>query len=334
MIRDRARQVIHRLTDNLASKLPTPKLFSGGFGDREELERLVARVRDYDPSVALPAPDVSLRRVSGSKEEPDLVGTFRSPAAEILPRESRTGLLEVHAPASGFGPDVPVCLVLAATGDEGFGLRRRLAKQLRARGVASVLLENPFYGSRRPAGQRLSLLRTVEEQFAMNCATVDEARALVLWLHERGHRRIATAGYSQGAMMAIFGAALSEVDVACVPGAGGLRAAPIFVEDALRRRFDWDALSADAGSQSEAQRYFAECLEPVDAGRFPAPRRADAAIIIGARHDQYISPSEVVALNEHWPGSELRWIDTGHLTGALWGIRGHARAIGEALRRL
>lgn len=334
MIRDRARGAIHRLTDNLGSKLPTPKLFIDGFGDRTRLEMLVARVRDYDPSLALAAPDVSLERVPSSKDGPDLVGSFESPAAEILPAESRTGLLEVHSPDGGLRPQMPVCLVLAATGDEGFSLRRRLAKQLRRKGIASVLLENPFYGSRRPEGQRLSLLRTVEEQFAMNCATVDEARALILWLHERGHRRIATAGYSQGAMMAIFGAALSEVDVACVPGAGGLRAGPIFVEDALRRRFDWDALARDTGSHAEAQRYFAQCLEPVDAGRFPPPRRPDTAIVIGARHDQYIAPTEVIALHEHWPGSELRWIDTGHLTGALWGIRGHARAIAEALRRV
>ncbi len=328
----RARATAHGVADELLTRLMGgPKLYADGFGSLTELDHLVETIRTYD--VTVPPPSIRMRWGDESQTASATVrrGTFESPAAPILPRETQTGFIELHMPRRG--ATGRVCLLLATTGEEGYALRRRLVGDLLREGVGALLLENPYYGMRRPAGQTLSLVRTVRDQFAMNTATVDEARALLLWLCDQGYVP-GTSGYSQGGMMASFAAALSNFPVAAVPCASGLRAAPIFTENALQRRFDWAALAKAFGSESEARVHFAACLEPVDVGLFPPPRHPASAILVGARYDGYIKPPEVEALHAHWGGSELRWVETGHLTGAVLGKRAHLRAIVDAYDRL
>ncbi len=328
----RVRATAHGVTDELLTRaMGGPKLYADGFGSLEELDALVETVRSYDASEPPARITMQWERSWTSSRATVRVGTFKSPAASMLPLQTRRASVEFHEPlrdATG-----QVCLLLAATGEEGYPLRRRLVGDLLSEGIGAVLLENPFYGSRRPQGQRFSLLRTVRDQFAMNTATVDEARALLRWIRDEGFVPGAS-GYSQGGMMTSFGAALCDFPVAAVPCASGLRAAPIFTENALQRRFDWDALARAFGSETAARRHFAECLEPVDVGRFPPPVHPASAILVGARYDGYIPEDEVEALHQHWPGSELRWVETGHLTGALLGKRAHLRAIVDAFGRM
>ncbi len=331
-ISKRVRAVAHIAADEMLTRvIGGPKLYAEGFGSLAELDTLVDTIRTYDADTPPPVPEIRWREERRTALGTVRPGTFASPAAAMLPAEARLAHVEFHEPRGHLGGRV--CLLLAATGEEGYGLRRRLVQALLREGVGALLLENPFYGQRRPHGQRLSLLRTVRDQFAMNTATVDEARALLRWLRDQGHVP-GTSGYSQGGMMASFAAALSDFPVAAVPCASGLRAAPIFTENALQRRFDWRALGRAFGSEDAARAHFAACLQPVDIGRFTPPVRPEAAILVGARHDRYIPNHEVEALHEHWSGSELRWVDTGHLTGALLGKPAHVRAIIDAYDRL
>lgn len=49
-----------------------------------------------------------------------------------------------------------------------------------------------------------------------------------------------------------------------------------------------------------------------------SPRRPDAAVIVAAESDAYVSTDSVRALHAYWAGSELRLVSGGH--GALfWG---------------
>ena len=38
------------------------------------------------------------------------------------------------------------------------------------------------------------------------------------------------------------------------------------------------------------------------------PQRADAAVIVGAQQDAYVSPQSVLELQQHLTGSEVRWV--------------------------
>lgn len=258
-------------------------------------------------------------------------GRFASPQAHALPEESRDATIELILPLGE--PRAPVVIVFAATAEEGFARRRLLMGPLARRGVGAILLENPMYGARRPAGQKGGVLRTVTDQFVMNLATLREGRALVGWLRERGHKQVGLTGFSQGGMMAAFVAALTPVPMAVVPCATAQSVSAIFLEGTLTDGFDWPRLSRDTGDLASAQRFFAECLAPLTLAALPAPVAPELAIIVAGRHDAFVPPREPAELHRHWQGSELRWIDAGHVTSALFHRSAHRRAIMDALAR-
>lgn len=317
---------LHARFDHALARLARPlgKLYEEGFGP--ELEARVAGVRDY----VGPAPELDLRwgrprRVLGVTVR---AGRFESPAASYLPPESRVAPVEQWMPR----PDAPICLLLATTAEEGFGRRRPFARWLAAHGIGALLLENPYYGARRPAGQRAAYLRTVADQFAMNLATVEEAAALLRTFHLRGHR-VGVTGYSQGGVMAAFAAAVSDFAVVVVPRGAARAAGPVFTESALSQAMCWDTLAREAGSHDAARARFLESLEPVRVDRFDAPRDPSLAILVASRHDGFIPAAEAEALHRHWEGSELRWVDGGHLTGLVLHHHVHRRAVLDAFAR-
>jgi len=331
---------LHRLADlAMVSAVPGARLYADGFGDREALEEMVEHIRSR--AIREPVAEVDLRW-DGPAEPKGWVsrrrGRFRSPFAHRQPAESHDAVIELIEPHDRQSKnELPICLLLAATGEEGFFLRRRFALGLAERGIASILLENPLYGERRPRGQLGPVLRTVEAQFAMNLATVAEARALLAWARARGHRLVGVSGYSQGGIMAAFAASLSDFPVAVVPRGSGSAAAPIFTNAALSRRIHWPRLSAEIGSVERARAYFGACLEPVQVRRFPPPIHPEAAILVNARGDGFVPPSEAEALHAHWPGSQLRWLQSSHVIASFMHGKAQRAAIVDSfgvLRRL
>lgn len=326
---------LHRLTDDALSVLVRGvKLYADGFGDTTRLERMVEVVRDYERPREL---GLSVRWDGPGRVVAGILhrrGSYLSPTASELPQESRRGSVELLVKAD-VAPSQrpPLCVMLAATGEEGFLRRYVFARALVLRGIAALFVENPFYGSRRPRGQTGPALRTVAEQFAMNVAMVDEARGLLAWLAADGYETVGVTGYSQGGMMAAFAAALTPWPVVAVPRGAGSSAVPIFTESALSRAMHWDKLAAEAGGLDAAKRYFARCLEPVDVRRFSPPAAPELAIIVAASHDGFVKPEEAESLHAHWPGSELRWDDAGHVTAAVFEQRAHRRAVRDAFRR-
>ena len=321
---------LFRLSDlALVSAVPGYRLYQDGFGDREALEQMVEAIRSYDIERPLEPIQISWQgRPQARGASTIRKGWFTSPLAHRLPVESRRAPVELIEPREVVDPLRPACVMLAATGEEGFWLRRRHADRLAHAGIASLLLENPFYGLRRPRAQSGPFLRTVEAQFAMNLATVDEARALLGWLRAEGHSLVGVTGYSQGGVMAAFAAALSPFPVAVVPRGAGNSAAPIFTNAALSRRIAWSQLAAELGGLEAARDYFRRCLEPVRVNRFRPPQVPRAAIILHARGDGFVPPDEAEALHRHWAGSELRWLVGGHLTTSVL----HAGRQMDALR--
>lgn len=323
---------LHRWTDHaLVALRRKGKLFSHGFGDRARLARVVDAIASSRVSMPLETPVV---RWEAERERFGVRvsrGSFRSPLHEELPTESKQAEVELLLPRGPARP--PIVLLLAATSEEGFGRRRLFAAPLLRRGIGVLSLENPFYGSRRPAGQEGSFVRTVAEQFAMNYATVLEGRGLLAWLRGEGFERICASGFSQGGMMAAFAAVVFPHPVAVAPCAAGLTAHAIFLDAALSIAIDWDRLSRDAGTLAEARNVFERALDPISLVTHAPPTRPELAIIVGARHDGFVPPRDVEALHRHWKGSELRWMPSGHVTGAALYNGAHRRAIADTLAR-
>lgn len=313
----------------LSHALRIGPLYKNGFGDRAVLERILASIESY--TAARPAGEVVMRYGrSETVRGGDLrLATFVSPAPTPMPEECRIARVQIWTPPD---PAAPMCILLAATGDEGFLWRESLARRLLAKGVGSIVLENPFYGSRRPRGQLGPVLRTVVDQFAMSTAMVDEARALLGWIRDSG-RIAGVSGYSQGGFMAAFAAALVEFPVVVVPRAAGTQAAPVLTEWALRRAIHWPALAREWGGLEAARAELARCLSFVDVTRFAPPVAPELATVLVARHDRVFPEHSGRALHQHWPGSELVVSNAGHVTSVLRDDAAHVDAIVAMFRR-
>lgn len=331
---------LYRAIDQaMVTLTPGLRLFVDGFGDRRTLEALVERIRTVQVQTHSSALEV---RWSGAPRHLGPVdirhGHFHSPAAEWLPGAVQRGHLELLLPRRkrrrGPPQSAPVCLMLAGTGEEGYWMRRVLAAPLLRRGIGALLLENPFYGRRRAPGQDGPSLRTVEHQFAMNLAALEEARALLWWLRDQGHEHLGVTGYSQGGFMAGFAAALCGLPVAAILRSAGSAARPVFTEGALSRRIAWPRLGAEIGSEERARHYLEESLDAVQLVRFPPPRLPGAAILVNARGDGFVPAAEAESLHRHWSGSELRWLSASHATAALLHLRPQQQAVRDAFDRL
>lgn len=301
------------------------RVFRHGWGDERLIERLATAGRfEQEPAA------IHLRwgapAVEGNVAVTD--GWFDAPVAE-LPRGARSAVVRRLAPVARPERPRPVYVVLASSGDEGFGMRQRLWQPLVAEGaIEVVLLENAMYGARRPDGQNGADVRTVSDQLLMNVSMVDEARALLEWLAREGHEHTGIAGYSMGGSMAALVAALTPRPLAAAVFAAGRSGVPVFTEGLLSRGIDYAALGVGARAR------MAEIFGVADLDRYAAPRRAEAAVLVAARRDGYVFAAQVEALAKQWPGSELRWIDSGH-AGALV-FRGEVlrRAARDAMNRL
>lgn len=305
-------------------------LYKNGFGDRVVLDRILESIESYTAS--RPAGKVVMKygRSKAVRGGSIRLGTFASPAPTPMPEECRTARVQIWTPTEDSGS--PMCILLAATGDETFLWRESLARKLLVKGVGSIILENPFYGSRRPRGQLGPVLRTVLDQFAMSTAMVDEARALLGWIRDIG-RQAGVSGYSQGGFMAAFAAALVEFPVVVVPRAAGTQAAPVLTEWALRRAVHWPTLTRESGSLEAARAELARCLSFVDVTRYPPPVAPHLATVLVARHDRVFPERSGRALHAHWPGSELVVSNAGHVTSALLNETAHVDAIVAMFKR-
>ncbi|CAN1773057.1 Protein ABHD18 [Linum perenne] len=151
--------VMHR------TKMSTP-FFSKGWGGTKLalLERMVNDLfpevegQNWPPSSIQPI----WRTMWESRNACLREGVFRTPCDEqllsALPPECRTARVAFLAPKSG-SPQKMACVVhLAGTGDHTYERRLRLAGPLLKDNIATMVLESPFYGQRRPMLQQGSKL--------------------------------------------------------------------------------------------------------------------------------------------------------------------------------
>lgn len=119
--------------------------------------------------------------------------SFRTPCHgrvyDALPVESRTAhamLIAPDRPAEG----APCVIHLAATGDHGYTRRTHLGLPLVQQGIATLALESPYYGQRKPHYQQGAKLLHVSDLLLLGRATIEESLLLLHWLGQAGHERL------------------------------------------------------------------------------------------------------------------------------------------------
>lgn len=164
-------------------------------------------------------------------------GQFTSPLAKffpgLLPKESEKACFQVIVPKTWRQQGrKPLCLHLAGTGDHHFWRRRNMmAKPLANEyGIASVLLENPFYGVRKPGNQVRSSLRYVVDLFIMGAALILESLVLLRWGDRQGYSPLGITGISMGGYMASLACTAWPEQLAVVPCLSWSTASCVFTQ--------------------------------------------------------------------------------------------------------
>jgi pimeloyl-ACP methyl ester carboxylesterase len=320
--------------DALAARLTVarqPRFFEEGWGSNALLEKLTRGPQGFAfPELS----EVRLRHLGREGRLLVQEGRFPSPAAVgSLPAACQEARFQLLLPQDA-GPRPPVCVFLAASGDEGFGVRRFLARELARHGVGALLLENPYYGSRRPPGQKGHAVRTVADLLLMFRATAVEATALLGWLLATGHPKVGISGYSMGGSIAAYAAAMFPLPAAVIPLAASPSPAPVFTEGVLSSVPDWEALGRTTGGPEAARQRLAELLSAASTTVLPPLSNPRRAILVAARRDGFVPSSATLRLLQHWRGAELRYVPGGHVSAFITGRAAMTQAILDAFSRL
>lgn len=207
------------------------------------------------------------------------------------------------SPPSPPSPPVPLVILLPGTGEQGFDRRRHcLAYPLAAAGIATLILEGPYYGSRKPPAQVGSKLATLVDLCVLGRTTIEEGRALAAWAARlpraaldaacagdgtpHTHQPATTggtpppafsctlyAGTSMGGLHAAMAASLTPWPVGVVSWLGPPSAAPVFTVGALADAVAWDTLTLQAGTAS-AVHHDVDAMERILRYAVPAAEEA------------------------------------------------------------
>eukprot|EP00794_Sanderia_malayensis_P017387 gene17387-19127_t len=120
--------------------------------------------------------------------------------------------------------------------------------------MASIILENPFYGSRKPQPQTKSGLRYVSDLFVMGAALFFEIITLLSWCERQGYGPLAVHGISMGGHMASISSTGWNKPIGIVPCLSWSTAAPVFTEGVMKLSVSWKKLEEQLNSQPQYTR--------------------------------------------------------------------------------
>ena len=295
------------------------RFFTDGWGDMSVVDGATMPTGQTDP--------IAIEWVAESTDAglAVSVGIFESPA-EILPDHARYGAVTCVMPPQGAER---IVVLMAAWNEHDSRARFGIARRLALHGIGSLVLENPYYGIRRPEDHDGQPIRTVADFFRMGIGAVVEGRGLLATVASSG-RVPGVAGYSMGGNMAALVSASTPFPIATAPLAAAYSPSPVYLDGALRGGIAWKAL----GGKPAAEPKLREALLTASALDLPARDHARYAVLVSAKSDGYVPAATTEALHAHWPGSELRWISGGHAT-LLWFHKGaFATAIADSFDRL
>lgn len=200
-----------------------------------------------------------------------LEGQFESPFEKhlpgIMPDKTKMAYFQVILPTKWKSHKIkPICLHLAGTGDHFFWRRRNLIAKplLKESGIASILLENPFYGLRKPHNQIRSSLHNVCDIFIMGGCLIMESIVLLNWCEQQGLGPLGLTGLSMGGHMASLAATNWPKPISLVPCLSWSTASPVFTEGVMSASINWALLETQYFSDKIYQNDLAKMVKIID----------------------------------------------------------------------
>lgn len=256
------------------------------------------------------------KRMSGPVRVYDV--TFPSPVQTEV-KENNTVHGHYYQP-EGPGP-FPACVCLHILGG-GFELSEMSANALARQGIAALTIKMPYYAQRRGVGEqsRRRMISFVPEHTAegMTQAVLDVRRAAA-WLASREEvdaNRLGVTGISlEGIMSALSSAAEPRFKKVAIYLGGGNLALGIWENPhphAKQFRQQW---LQNGGTYDS----FLSIMSPVDPHTYGHLLKDRDVLMVVAKHDEILPPKSSIALWESiGKKPELVWLDSGHITAAMY----------------
>ncbi|XP_063628734.1 protein ABHD18 isoform X2 [Cydia splendana] len=252
------------------------KFFTKGWGKPENLRRLFEFrkvVSNRDECFKLVERDyaVTITKKQKLSDCTLLEGYFISPLHRYLPgivpevaqKAHFQVLLPIHWPEKGVKP---MCLHLAGTGDHFFWRRRNLMVKplIKEAGIGGIILENPFYGLRKPTDQVRSSLHNVSDIFVMGGCLILESLVLFHWCERNGLGPLGVTGLSMGGHMASLAATNWPKPLVLVPCLSWSTASAVFLQGVMSQSINWDLLEDQYLSDGEYREKLSKMVTIVD----------------------------------------------------------------------
>ncbi|KAH9631162.1 hypothetical protein HF086_006740 [Spodoptera exigua] len=252
------------------------KFFTKGWGKPENLRRLFEFrkvVSNRDECFKLVERDypVTITKHQTLSDCQIFEGYFITPLERYLPgivpkiaqKAHFQALLPIHWPDKHCKP---VCLHLAGTGDHFFWRRRNLMVKplLKEAGIGGIILENPFYGLRKPTDQVRSSLHNVSDIFVMGGCLILESLVLFHWCERNGLGPLGVTGLSMGGHMASLAATNWPKPLVLVPCLSWSTASAVFLQGVMSHSINWDLLEDQYLSDGEYREKLSKMVTIVD----------------------------------------------------------------------
>ncbi|KAM8968782.1 protein ABHD18 isoform X2 [Sarcophilus harrisii] len=253
-------------------RLLLTKLFIRGWGRPEDLKRLfefrkIIGNREKCQNMVSRDYPVYIDKIEEETDCKILEGHFVSPMAhyvpDLMPIESVIARFQFIVPKEWNSKYRPVCIHLAGTGDHYYWRRRTLMARpmIKEACMASLLLENPYYGCRKPKDQVRSSLKNVSDLFVMGGALVLESAALLHWLEREGYGPLGMTGISMGGHMASLAVTNWPKPLPLIPCLSWSTASGVFTTGVLSKSINWRELEKQYYTQTVYEEEIVHMLE-------------------------------------------------------------------------
>ncbi|XP_055368553.1 protein ABHD18 isoform X2 [Betta splendens] len=274
--------------DKFYRRLLLTKLFIGGWGTPEDLKRIfefrkIIGNRERCRSLVPENYPVYINKTEDHSDCQIHNGFFFSPLEHLVP-----GILPPEAVKARFQFIVPkrwkknrsVCIHLAGTGDHFFWRRRTLMARpmIKEAGMASLLLENPYYGYRKPKDQLRSSLKNVSDLFVMGGALILESTVLLHWLEREGYWPLGMTGISMGGYMSSLAVTNWPKPIPLIPCLSWSTASSVFTTGVLSKAVNWTELEKQYAINSVYEEEIIKLLEYCGADSF----KMNTEVVVGS----------------------------------------------------
>lgn len=131
-------------------------------------------------------------------------------------------------------------------------------------GLGAIILENPFYGLRKPADQSASSLHNVSDIFVMGGCLMLESLVLFNWCEQMGLGPLGITGLSMGGHMASLAATNYPKPLVLVPCLSWSTASAVFTEGVMSHSINWDVLETQYFADGQYREKLSKMVTVVD----------------------------------------------------------------------